>query len=454
MVRHVLNRRNALGRLLLLLFAIALLEPVGAARADGARSVFSGRVLDSGGAPICAMVLINGQYAFSCDGEGLFEITAPLDADGGAVVFVFADDYRPFRASIGPAEIASGFEVRVRAAAGGLRPEVDVEIGTQDEASTWLWLDGIVRTPAGEPMCAMVLANGEYAFSCDGSGRFELNVPQGAGGGATLFVFADGWLPLRRYIPGETMERGCDAFSEIWVPQGLMNNNVWNMGPAGSFPWRQCLLQRGEGDLAEYGWSWSWPPVSRAVYSYPGITMGKKPWLGGASTRDDLPIRIRDIESMRVDFELETETDGEFNLAVSLWVTRTGAVTEAPFPDDILTEFMIWTNYRGMIPVSPFRGSTTIEGLSFDVQHVPNWFDASGVNTNRWSYLAYHVRTTQRTNSAALDLRAFLDDAVARGYLTPDQFVNSVEVGNEVQAGAGVSWVRSLSLEVNGHIVP
>ena len=45
------------------------------------------------------------------------------------------------------------------------------------------------------PICAMVLANGQYGFSCDGSGSYALNIPLDANGQFKLQVYADGFAP-------------------------------------------------------------------------------------------------------------------------------------------------------------------------------------------------------------------------------------------------------------------
>jgi hypothetical protein len=45
------------------------------------------------------------------------------------------------------------------------------------------------------PICAMVLANGQFMFSCDGSGSYALNIPLDNNGQFKLQVYADGFAP-------------------------------------------------------------------------------------------------------------------------------------------------------------------------------------------------------------------------------------------------------------------
>jgi hypothetical protein len=45
------------------------------------------------------------------------------------------------------------------------------------------------------PVCAMVLANGQHMFSCDGTGSYALNIPLDSNGQFKLQVYADGFAP-------------------------------------------------------------------------------------------------------------------------------------------------------------------------------------------------------------------------------------------------------------------
>ena len=46
------------------------------------------------------------------------------------------------------------------------------------------------------PICAMVLANGQFIFSCDGTGSYALNIPLDANGQFKLQAYAQGFAPL------------------------------------------------------------------------------------------------------------------------------------------------------------------------------------------------------------------------------------------------------------------
>ena len=70
--------------------------------------------------------------------------------------------------------------------------------------STGKWIDISGKVIVGEdqqtPICAMVLANGQHMFSCDGSGNYALNVPLDSSGQVKLQVYADGFAPTILYF--------------------------------------------------------------------------------------------------------------------------------------------------------------------------------------------------------------------------------------------------------------
>ena len=62
----------------------------------GKRINISGKVLiQDGQTPICAMVLANGQFMFSCDGTGSYALNIPLDTNGQFKLQVYADGFAP-----------------------------------------------------------------------------------------------------------------------------------------------------------------------------------------------------------------------------------------------------------------------------------------------------------------------------------------------------------------------
>lgn len=61
---------------------------------------------------------------------------------------------------------------------------------------------GAVRNNRGESVCGLVLANGQFMFSCSPVGTYSLDVPQDGSGQVTLFGFADGHFPFKSVFGG------------------------------------------------------------------------------------------------------------------------------------------------------------------------------------------------------------------------------------------------------------
>jgi hypothetical protein len=164
-----------------------------------------GNVRLADGTPICAMVLANGQYTFSCDGSGAYNLNVPLDANGQVTLFIFADGFAPLSAKLGPNSFS--FSGQMQKAA----PNSPLIAMTRNVecASTpnWVYITGTIQSYGSQPLCAMVLSNGQQMFTCDDSlGNYDLTVPVDENGQVTVFGFADGFQPYS----GTFLAPSCD----------------------------------------------------------------------------------------------------------------------------------------------------------------------------------------------------------------------------------------------------
>jgi len=161
------------------------------------RTIINGSITYDG-TPLCAMVLANGQYMFTCGGSlGLYDLEVPLNANGEITLYGFCSGFAPFKAILTPAEALDYEIILTRAAAGSREIEVTVqtEPGTTNPDRIRVW--GTVSF--GEiPLCAMVLINGQNMFSCGADlGTFDLEVPLDPNGEITLYVFCSGFAPYK-----------------------------------------------------------------------------------------------------------------------------------------------------------------------------------------------------------------------------------------------------------------
>jgi hypothetical protein len=102
------------------------------------------------------------------------------------------------------------------------------------------------------PACALVLANGQSDFSCDGSGRFDMNVPLDSNGMVTVQAFATGFSRFSQVLTPEQARE-----YEVQVRQGGFGGSI--------------QVNRSFSASAREGWAHiSGTVVSRAKPGQPG----------------------------------------------------------------------------------------------------------------------------------------------------------------------------------------
>ena len=145
--------------------------------------------------PVCAIVLASGQFMFSCDPIGPFSLNnLPREADGTVVRQIYADGFFPSVTTLAE----SGVETITMERAFDCKDYNPTSNPLEVPASA-----GKVQTLSGRvllqatdtPLCALVLANGQYMFSCGDEGAYSLEFPLDGKGQYKLQVYADGFAP-------------------------------------------------------------------------------------------------------------------------------------------------------------------------------------------------------------------------------------------------------------------
>ncbi len=63
-----------------------------------------------------------------------------------------------------------------------------------------------------------------------------------------------------------------------------------------------------------------------------------------------------------------------------------------------------------------------------------------------WNTIVYNAPVDTPTNLIDLDIKAFLDDAVRRGWIETTDYLVSIEFGTEVGRGKGTTTVSSMRI--------
>jgi len=216
-------RRNAIGLLAGLAASTALLTLAPLPTQAATWVPLQGNVRTGNGTPVCALVLANGQYMFSCDGNGTYSLNVPLDDQGQVTLFAFADGFAPYRLTAAPASLPAVVQTRT---ADPDSPLIFMGWDMACATNNWVRLSGEIESEAGEPLCALVLANGQHMFSCgDSQGRYDLTVPVDENNNITLFGFADGFQPYSEIF----VSPGCgtnSGSSTLWVHVNYLGEYV------------------------------------------------------------------------------------------------------------------------------------------------------------------------------------------------------------------------------------
>ena len=155
----------------------------------------SGTVKTASGTGLCGMVLASGKFMFSCNPNGPFSLTNLTRENNGTVKRqVYVDGFFP------KVDVLQGSinETMVMTSAGTC-PSYNTPYDpafVPGSAGKRINIAGRVLLQNSQtPICAMVLANGQHTFSCDGSGSYALNIPLDTNGQFKLQVYADGFAP-------------------------------------------------------------------------------------------------------------------------------------------------------------------------------------------------------------------------------------------------------------------
>jgi hypothetical protein len=155
----------------------------------------SGTIRTSDGTDICAMVLASGQFTFSCNPIGDFTLNGlPRENDGTVKRQIYADGFFPHIDIL--TDSTDDAVVMTRS---GTCPNYNTPYDPSvftDSAGKRINIAGkVLLRETKTPICAMVLANGQYTFSCGGTGSYALKIPLDNNGQFKLQVYADGFAP-------------------------------------------------------------------------------------------------------------------------------------------------------------------------------------------------------------------------------------------------------------------
>ncbi|HEQ72182.1 MAG TPA: hypothetical protein ENN69_06815 [Spirochaetia bacterium] len=222
-------------------------------------------------------------------------------------------------------------------------------------------------------------------------------------------------------------------WQEMTFEDFIVSNNVW--GKKDTTNYVQYIYRQSEESEFPFGWGWYWPKEDGRVKAYPEIIYGFKPW-ASRSTNDALPIRVNNIGDITVAYDITSTATHDYNLSFDIWVTK----EQRPTPQNITHEVMIWLDQKDLLPVGELVETVTLGGEEYD-------FYAGNVSQGTWQYLAFVKKTPEYKGDTKINL--FFDYLVKKNYVKPEQYLASIEFGNEVVAGSARTTFQNYQVSVN-----
>jgi PKD repeat protein len=156
----------------------------------------TGTVEDATGTPLCALALASGQFMFTCNPNGPYDLQdLPRQNDGTVKRQVYVDGFFPNVETLpGSTDDTVVMTRATNCPDYNSFPEPSVVPGSDgkriDVSGT------ILLQNTQTPVCAMALANGQFGFTCDDTGTYSATIPLDANGQYKLQVYADGFAPM------------------------------------------------------------------------------------------------------------------------------------------------------------------------------------------------------------------------------------------------------------------
>ncbi|MCZ7603950.1 MAG: hypothetical protein M5R37_13890 [Melioribacteraceae bacterium] len=212
----------------------------------------------------------------------------------------------------------------------------------------------------------------------------------------------------------------CEDGTSLFFDEFIIENNTWGRGTLTNYS--QCSFLKEDERNVIIGWEWQWPIQSGDnVKAYPEIVYGWKPFRSESSTQA-LPIEVTSNNKIISKYDVVNSTfNGIGNLAYDIWITN----SPTPNASNITREIMIWIKNYGQAAGGSKVNEVEIDGIKYDF-YKADW---------DWTYLAF-VNSSGH-DITEVNIHNFIKYLLTENYITEEEFVSSIEFGNEIIEGTG-----------------
>lgn len=235
----------------------------------------------------------------------------------------------------------------------------------------------------------------------------------------------------------------------------VINSNPWNEKKAPD-PHAQGIFTGVSNGVSFFGWQWNWNNSNDyTILAYPEVFCGNSPFgsMGTIGHTPGYPYAIGG-HSFHSTFDISIATSpvkGEecWDLAYDIWILSSSCDTANYGRSDIKCEIMVWLDSEGAL-LSRWLGNPadtiTGNGSKFDYYYYENQADGNGPGGTH-PYAAFSSEKPIHSSSG-FDFAPFLSYLEAKGVLTANDYVATIELGTEVVIGSGQTIVRNYSVSV------
>jgi serralysin len=203
--------------------------------------------------------------------------------------------------------------------------------------------------------------------------------------------------------------------------------------------WSQCIGASIDANGALVGrWTWDWLNSGGNVKSFPAIVFGQVP--SSASTTTALPVKINLIDIATVSYNISSTHSGTGNLILHMWLTDTQNPTTWGVPPITHEVIIVLEVYGDMQPAVPSIKQVMIDKTSYDLSMGDNF----GMG---WRFIVF-TRTPYQQGSGILNLVNFFSTIQKEGFITGNEYLASISIGNEVVSGVGDTSLKDYVITV------
>jgi hypothetical protein len=250
-------------------------------------------------------------------------------------------------------------------------------------------------------------------------------------------------------MPANNLSMISEVDAYLYGGPYFVQNNMWGIVglPAGSYWEKSGIGPLTSNKSISARWQWQFPNGPNEVKGYPAIGFGKKP--GAAATPgSNLPKLVDSVISSICTWDTQSVYTGKGQLTYDLWLVRDAQnypnFPQTPITHEIMLTVDAFGGYGAMRNPAWYFSSTVIDGISYRVWKADNF----GGGGQSWRFIVLQMVNPVHMTKGSIDFKHVFSYLKAAGLITGQEYLSSIEFGNEMEEGTGDVLVKDFKAEV------